>query len=148
VRIDSSPVYLDTSALTKIYVREPDSEELESALTGRRDLIVSDLAVTELTSALSRRVRQGDLSAGDRSKLYGLLIQDLSVGQYQRSELTQEAHRRAEELLMSLGTAAPLRAADALHLAQALMTKAGVLLTYDNRMARTARSLGVMDVIP
>ena len=35
-------VYLDTSALVKLYISEPESSWLDRALRGRRDLIVSD----------------------------------------------------------------------------------------------------------
>ncbi len=58
MRIASSPVYLDTSALAKLYVPEGESRLLEEALIGRRDVLVSDLAVTELVSVLMRRVRE------------------------------------------------------------------------------------------
>lgn len=63
MRIPGSPVYLDASALAKIYIAEEGSEELEAALLDRRDLIVSDLSVSELTSALVRRVRETELAA-------------------------------------------------------------------------------------
>jgi predicted nucleic acid-binding protein len=46
------PVYLDTSALLKLYFPEPLSEELQAALGGRTDLFVSDLVLTEAASAL------------------------------------------------------------------------------------------------
>ncbi len=45
VRIESSPVYLDTSALAKLYVQEAGSDELDSALIGRRDLLWSSPTV-------------------------------------------------------------------------------------------------------
>jgi len=80
VRIASSPVYLDTSALAKLYVPEPGSDALESALLGRRDLLVSDLAATEFTSAVSQRLREGDLSARDARRIYTRLRGDLSRG--------------------------------------------------------------------
>jgi hypothetical protein len=39
VKIASSPVYLDTSALAKLYLPESGSDEMEEALFGRRDVI-------------------------------------------------------------------------------------------------------------
>lgn len=48
------PLYCDTSALVKLYVPESGSDELNRTVEGRDDLLVSDLAVTEIVSALSR----------------------------------------------------------------------------------------------
>ncbi len=50
-----------------IRVIPEDGAALDAALVGRRDLIVSDLAVTELASAIARRTREGDLSRRMRS---------------------------------------------------------------------------------
>jgi len=146
VRIDSSPVYLDTSALAKLYVAEPGSDALESALLGRRDLLVSDLAATELTSAVSRRLREGDLSAADARRAYARLGRDLSRGEYQRLELTGAVHRDAERLLLSLGRTVALRALDALHLALAAQAGAGAFVTFDRRQLAAVRALGTFEL--
>ncbi len=138
MRIDSSPLYLDTSALAKIYIAEPESEALEAALLGRRDILVSDLAVTELTSALTRRVRVGDLDHAHARRVYTGLLRDLTEGQYRWVEVTREVHRQAERLLLTVGRQAGLRAADALHLALADLLGARVLVTFDARMKAAA----------
>src|SRR5262245_746071 len=146
VEIASSPVYLDTSALAKVYISEARSDELEAALLGRRDLIVSDLALSELTSAIARRVRQGELSAGDATRLYQRTLRDLTTGEFRRTELTGRVHREAERLLMGLGRRVPLRAADALHLALAAAEGTRVLVTFDRRMRAAASALGTFDL--
>lgn len=146
MRIASSPVYLDTSALAKIYVAEPESAVLEAALLGRRDLVVSDLAVTELTSLLMRRVREGDLARAAAGELYRAIGRDLVKGEFRRVELTADAHREAERLLLVLGSRIPLRAGDALHLSLATLGRARTLLTFDQRMIAAARALGTFDL--
>lgn len=146
VRIAASPVYLDTSALAKIYVAEAESNELESALLGRRDLIVSDLAVTELTSAIARRVREADLSFADAQRLYRRVLGDLTAGDFRLGELTPAVHREAERLLIGLGRHTPLRAGDALHLALAARLEARVLITFDRRMEAAAQALGIFEL--
>lgn len=146
MRISGSPVYLDASALAKIYVTEERSEELEAALLGRRDLIVSDLAVSELTSALVRRVRETELSANHAQRVYQRVLRDLTDGEFRRADLTPEVHREAERLLMGLGRHVALRAADALHLALAGLGGARVVVTFDRRMAAAARTLGTFEL--
>lgn len=54
----AEPVYLDASALAKLFVHEPESDDLNEALAGLTDVIVSDLALTEMASALGRRTRE------------------------------------------------------------------------------------------
>ncbi len=146
MRIGSSPVYLDTSALAKVYLPESGSGRLEEELRGRRDLFLSDLALTELASAVFRRVRQGDLPSEEGVRIYRRALGDLERGEYRRTELTREVHRAAEHLLLTLGQRAPLRAADALHLAQATACGARALLTFDRAMLAAARALGVFDL--
>ncbi|MCX5737258.1 MAG: type II toxin-antitoxin system VapC family toxin [Proteobacteria bacterium] len=146
MKIEGSGVYVDTSALVKLYVPERWSTELDTALSGRRDLLVSELAVTELTSATIRRVREGELSAVHGRRVYQRLQRDLDDGQFRRVELTASAHREAERLLLGLGRRSALRAADALHLALAALLGARVMLTFDEHMRRAAEALGTLEV--
>ena len=146
VRIVSSPVYLDTSALAKIYIAEAESDALETMLVGRRDLFVSDLAVSELTSTIARRAREAELSAAQARRLYQRVLRDLAGGEFRRAELTAATHRAAERLLMGLGRRVALRAADALHLALAGIAGARVLVTFDRRMETAARALGTFEL--
>ena len=51
-------MYLDTSALVKLYLPEAGSDEVNDAVVGRRDLMVSYLSITEVVSAVARRRRE------------------------------------------------------------------------------------------
>jgi predicted nucleic acid-binding protein len=146
VKIASSPIYLHASAVAKIYISEPDSDALESALVRRRDLVVSDLAVTELTSAIARRVREAQLAVSQAKRVYRRIQQDVNGGEFHRTELTAAAHREAERLLMGIGRRVPLRAADALHLALAALAGARALITFDRHMTTAAKALGTFEL--
>jgi len=135
-------VYLDSSALAKLYLPEPESDELNRVLAGRRDLLVSDLAITEIVSAAARREREGTLAKRVASLVYRTLLDDREAGYFRQVALTDGAHREAERLLLSLQDAA-LRAADALHLAMALLAGARTIATFDQRMRRAADGLGL-----
>lgn len=147
MKIASSPVYLDTSALAKLYLPETLSDELEDALKGRHDIIVSDLAITELTSAIARRRRDGDISARHADQLHRRILDDVERGEFLHSELTAEVHRAAEQLLLRSDTGGVLRAADALHVAMATLRTARAILTFDARLAAAARAAGVFEVV-
>jgi uncharacterized protein len=138
----AGPLYLDASALVKLYLPEPESDDLNRLLLGRLDAVVSDLAVTEIVSSLSRRRREGSVTTAVVSGLQRALLGHIEAGVYRRVELIPAAHREAERLLISLGTV-PLRAADALHLALALGAEAASLLTWDRRLGAAARAVGL-----
>jgi predicted nucleic acid-binding protein len=136
------PIYCDTSALLKLYLPEPESDEFNEIVEGRDDVIVSDLAVTEIISAMARRLRQGSLFREAARRLQQAIIGRLDEGVYHRVELTREVHRRAEHFLVSLpGT--PLRAADALHLALATSARSASLASFDSRLSAAGRAVGL-----
>ncbi len=138
------PIYLDASALVKLFVPEPESETLNEALVGAQDVIVSDLALTEMASALGRRVRERRLAVAEARRLQREA--EKLAGACHHVELTPPVHRRAERLLLS-STDVPLRALDALHLATALAADAATVVAYDPRL-RTAAAWQGLFVVP
>lgn len=148
MKIESSPVYLDTSALAKLYVQEDGSDELDSALVDRRDLLISELSLTELTSAIARRVREGTMPATAGRHIYQQVFRDVREGEYRLLDLTSATHREAERLLLTIGRQAPIRSGDSLHLATAALADARTLITYDRQMLAVASTLGCFEVLP
>ena len=137
------PLYCDTSALAKLYLREPGSNEFNAVVEGRADIIVSELTMTELVSVLARLSRQGVIAREVVGRIQHAVAGRVDDGTYQRVEMTRETHRRAEHLLLHL-TQTPLRAADALHLAMAMAARAPSLASFDSRLAQAARAVGLV----
>ncbi|HEY7141232.1 MAG TPA: type II toxin-antitoxin system VapC family toxin [Methylomirabilota bacterium] len=135
-------MYCDTSALLKLYLPEDGSDEFNRAVQGRVDLLVSDLAVTEIVSALARRFHQGTLPRDAARRVQHAIVGRLDEGAFRRVELTRDVHRRAEHFLLNL-SAAPLRAADALHLALATSGRAASMASFDARLGAAARAIGL-----
>ena len=129
------PVYLDASALVKLFVPEAESDALNEVLVGAEDVIVSDLALTEMASALGRRVREGRLQQAEARRLQRE-AEKLAVACH-RVELTPPIHRRAERLLLA-SREVPLRALDALHVATALDADVATVVTFDPRLRAVA----------
>ena len=126
----------------KLYLREPGSDEFNRTVEGREDLLVSDLTVTEVASALARRLRQGALTRQVVRRVQRAIVAHLDGGGYRRVELTRDVHRRAEHFLLSL-TETPLRAADALHLALAMSVPSASMASFDDRLGAAARAVGL-----
>jgi len=119
--------YLDSSAIVKLAVREPQSLALRRYLRRRQPLVSSALARTEVLRAL--------LPAGDEAMARGRAV-------LQRIDLV----RVNDRILNAAGVLRPfeLRSLDAIHLAtvQELGDELSALVTYDNRMATAAKQLG------
>jgi len=133
------PLYLDASALVKLFVQEAESDSLNQALLGASGVILSDLALTEMASALGRRTREGVLTRRQASHLHREALK--LTASCRHVELTPPVHRRAEQLLLSLPM--PVRALDALHLATALETGAATMVTFDQNLRAVAEFQGL-----
>lgn len=127
--------YLDTSALLKRYVAEPDSDEATRLLLADPDWVSAAHTQVEVRRNLARR--------------FAAAPTDLA--RVRRAFVTDWARTAVVALdEVTLSTAADLaettgaRTLDALHLAAAQRAGAPALriLSYDVRLAQTARSLG------
>lgn len=132
-----SGVYIDSSALAKVYMPEPESDVLEQFLLGRRDLMISELCCTEVISAVARRRREGALEANEANTICRSILADAKSGSLRRLDLSPAIHRDAESMLLTADTV-PLRTLDALHIALALSGRASQIVTFDKRLAHAA----------
>ena len=125
--------YLDSSAIVKLVVAEPESRALRTHLRRRKPLVSSALARTEVMRAL--------LPAGAIAMARGREV-------LRRLDLV----RINDRVLDMAGTLEPaqVRSLDAIHLAtaQLLGEDLSQIITYDDRMADAARSLGLKTTSP
>ncbi len=139
------PIYLDASALVKLYIQEDGSDRLDEVLDNRNDLLISDLGITEIISAFARRQREDCFPADAAGRLHVKILADVEDGIYQVVQLLPSIHREAERWLLALNEH-PLRTGDALHLALASTAEARTILTFDRRLAEAARRIGLLAV--
>ena len=136
-------MYLDTAAILKLYVHEPDSEAVVDAVSGR-SLCSSWLATPELFSALLAKERSGAISALIRGEAWSRWHQHVALGQFQLIPIHNQVLHRAWGIMQQCHPHAPLRTLDAIHLASfSELEDAGPLLTTDARMIAAARHLGL-----
>ncbi len=125
--------YLDSSALVKLAVLEPESSALLRYVRRRRPLVSSALARTEVLRALLPLGRE----AIERGREVLASIDLVRV---------------SDRVLEAAGTLRPLtlRSLDAIHLATAQQISVDLarLVTYDGRMAAGARALGLSVISP
>ncbi len=126
--------YLDTSALAKLVVAEPESAALRRWLRGAdRQPVSSDLARTELLRAVRRVAPKRVLQA--RAVLDSVTLTEVTTPLF-------EAAGRLDP--------ATLRALDAIHLAAALDLGDDLdgLVTYDERLGEAAQLNGITVLAP
>ena|SRR3984885_13812165 len=135
-------VYVDSSALAKLYVPEAESDRLDTFLRGKVGLMISELAITEVLSAVARRKRERELEPELANRIRDAVLTDADSGSFARLHLDPAVHRRAEGLLLATDTV-HLRTLDALHLALAFSGEATHMLTFDRRMREAALQCGL-----
>ncbi len=124
--------YVDSSAIVKLVVREPESRALLRYVR-HRALIASALARTEVARAL-------------------LHFGDLGLARAKEALARIDLVRINDRVLANAGELRPptLRSLDAVHLATVLLlgSELKALVTYDDRMALAARAMGFRVVAP
>jgi uncharacterized protein len=134
-------IYLDTSAIVPYYVPENLSDLVEQLLQQQGEQpIISQLVEVELFSALSRRVRMGELSQNDARRIGDLFEVHINDGLYRLIVLENQHYCLARNWLARFDL--PLRTLDALHLAVSSINNLS-LVTADDRLAQSATVLGI-----
>jgi predicted nucleic acid-binding protein len=125
--------YLDSSAIVKLVVAEPESTALRRYLRRRQPLVSSALARAEVGRAL-------------------LPLGDPAVRRGQEVLARLELIRVSDRILAAAGVLLPaeLRTLDAIHLAtaQQLGSDLARVVTYDERMRAAAQAVGCQVAAP
>lgn len=134
-------IYVDTSALVPVFIREPKSEAVIGWLeaSGER-LAISEWSLVEFASAAAIKVRTGQATAS-LAKQATARVHEFARKHCMVAVPGRDEFRRAAELA-SDGTL-KLRAGDALHLAIAASLNARGILCLDEAMIESAKSLGM-----
>ncbi|MBX3169980.1 MAG: type II toxin-antitoxin system VapC family toxin [Candidatus Eremiobacteraeota bacterium] len=132
--------YIDTSVLAAYYCPEALSPLAQSKLTSLQVPIISRLVDLEFCSAVSLKVRTGQLDPTAANRVLSLFEVHKSAGAYQWREVGPAEYQLARQWVSRLTT--PLRTLDSLHLAVAF-TNGISLLTADFKLSRVANELGV-----
>ena len=134
-------IYVDTSALVPVFIREPKSEAVIAWLesSGER-LAISEWSLVEFASAAAIKVRTGR-AAANLAKRATTRVREFAQKHCTVAVPGREEFRRAAELAGD--DTLKLRAGDALHLAIAVGLSAQGILCLDDGMIESAKSLGM-----
>jgi len=135
-------LYLDTSALVKLYVEEPGAGDVRRRVREADVVTTSRIAYPEARAALARRRREGGITEAELRRavtdldrdLRAIAVVELSAAVARTAGLLAERHR--------------LRGLDAIHLASALAFwqltgRAPAFLSFDEPQSAAARREGL-----
>ena len=134
-------VYADTSVIVALLTVEPSTQKVSDWYAGLgKTPVCSDWLLTEFSSALSIKLRTGQISEANAKRVrkeFALVTE----GGLRIVPVSREAFRHAAEMnkLHKHG----LRAGDSLHLAVALELGASQMATLDGTLAANAKRNGM-----
>ena len=138
--------YWDTSALVKLYAKEPDSAAFETqAMSDASGTVTARIALYEARATFQRKEAEGILQAGAAEKLYNEMLQDVAASEVHLVELGSDLEREYGQVLTRCygqTPTVPWRTLDALHLAAARVAGETEVVTTDKRMREAAKTLG------
>ena len=132
--------YIDTSILVSYYCPDPTSQLVEDIILKIKRPAISQLTEVELVSAISRKIREKNLSRSDGNRIISQFQSHIEKRLFRWIPMENKHYQTAKNWIAQFNT--PLRTLDALHAAVARSSNL-TLLTADTQLARSARLFGL-----
>ncbi|MHB1981131.1 MAG: type II toxin-antitoxin system VapC family toxin [Sulfobacillus sp.] len=135
-------LYLDTSALIKLYVSEEGSSLVSEAVNSAERVATSRVAYAEARAALAMAARLGRITETERATAVAVFRADWRL--YSVVNVSQPLVELAAELAEAKG----LRGFDAIHLASSILIMQGTVepvcfMAYDRALLLAASDMGL-----
>lgn len=146
----SKRLYLDTSALVKLYIAESGSEWVQKKCEAADLLLMSPLQETELKNAILASAGRGIISQDSMRKTLEALKADLQNNCYLRTQPDWPlVWRRANQIAEAHTPTILSRTLDILHVAIAEATETDLMITGDERQFSLGQGIGLsMERVP
>jgi len=147
---NAESIYVDPSALLKLYLKEPESR----AMTAWRAKVGDPLPVThhgrvELTNCIGLAAYRGIITGDAHDAALAALDDDFAQGRYKMMDVLWRATlKRAGDLSREHTPSIGCRSLDVLHVASAIELELKQFATFDVRQQQLARAAGLKLVTP
>ena len=142
---NAESIYVDPSALLKLYLKEPESR----AMTAWRAKVGDPLPVThhgrvELTNCIALAAYRGIITGDAHDAALAALDDDFAQGRYKMMDVLWRATlKRAGDLSREHTPSIGCRSLDVLHVASAIELELKHFATFDVRQQQLARAAGL-----
>jgi predicted nucleic acid-binding protein len=137
-----SIIYLDTSALLKLYIQEKQSDDVYRLINSSENTGTSIITYTEMAAAMSKAVRMRLISEDEAKETWNKFSREWP--ELNRLRISSQMTERAAALAWQFG----LRGYDAIHLAAALTWQETLempvsLATFDRLLWSAGQQAGI-----
>lgn len=137
-------IYLDTSALVKLYLREAGSDVVQDLISAQSDpLPVWELQEMELTNALRLKVFWKEISGVDADRQLTLFEQRKEKGHYYFPDIDRAALFSTFLRLSAHTCELGCRTLDIMHVACACLLVPDLFVSFDSRQRQLAQKAGL-----
>ncbi len=147
---NADSIYVDPSALLKLYLREPESR----AMAAWRNKVGDPLLVTlhgrvELTNGIGLAAYRGIISDQIHDAAMAALDDDFAQGRYKQGDVLWRATlKTAGELSRKHTRSIGCRSLDIVHVASAMELEFSYFATFDVGQRQLARAAGLKVIVP
>lgn len=135
-------MYLDSCIIVKLVSHEPDSPAYHALVVGQ-PIVTSELAITEVRSALLAKERMGRLSRKDRMTGWSLFQSKVREQELVMLPLNRAVLERAGGIIEQCHPGIGLRSLDAIHVATAELHGGEEMCSSDGRVRAACAALGI-----
>jgi predicted nucleic acid-binding protein len=140
-------MYLDSCVIVKLVSHEPDSEAYNAIVAGQ-NVVTSELAVTEVRSALLTKERTGGISRQARATGWRLFQEKVRAEELILLPLNRQVIERAGAVIEQCHPQVALRTLDAIHVATAELNGGEQMCSSDRRVCEASDFIGLSLVPP
>jgi predicted nucleic acid-binding protein len=135
-------MYLDSAIIVKLLVREADSEWFGHNLVGHK-FVTSELALTEVRSALLSKERHGYITPPERETAAEKFVAMIEKESLCLFPLTRAVLERASAIQQACHPRIPLRTLDALHIATCDLHHSSMMSATDGRIRAACQQFAI-----
>ena len=136
-------LFVDTSALVQYYYPEKESERIEKQILKSQHIYISGLSITEMASALMKKIRNRELPKTEEILIWNTFMEDLQTRQIELIFPEDRHYLRAADIIREFGVKYGIKTLDALQLVVAHGLSTARFLCTDKVLLNLAVEMGI-----
>ncbi|MFH1703088.1 MAG: type II toxin-antitoxin system VapC family toxin [Nitrospirota bacterium] len=136
-------LFVDTSALVQYYYPEKESKRIEEQILSSQHIYISGLSITEMASALMKKIRNRELAKAQEMLIWNTFMDDLQTSQIELIFPEDGHYFRAADIIREFGVKYGIKTLDALQLATAHGLSDSRFLCTDKVLSKLAVEMGI-----